>query len=360
MKKRYNKFIVIFLVVVLVFLIVHKQRDWLPYYNYQFTKYDYLNPADSKDFIVATEGLHCAEMVGIYAVPDFMKTMLQLAFPGKNIVFRNDVKPHFIIRSEAVGGDKGNSILPKAANNCKWTAPYVIISGESYDLRARGYKRDAPPLFSFVSRDVVYSNELYYPYIVHHINNVKQAPVSDKRKFLVYISSQCIKERDKLFSLIKKLNPTAEALGKCSNTSDGKRLPGSWEDLDKIYAQYNFGFAMENKQYPGYITEKILNVFKGGAIPIYWGDSKTVEKIFNPKAYIDVSKFNSFEDAADYIVKLNNDPVALKKIQQEPMFKNNQMPDLLRVDKDSPHIQKNAQLLRKKYYDFLQKKRVTH
>ena len=117
---------------------------------------------------------------------------------------------------------------------------------------------------------------------------------------------------------------------------------------------------MENKQYPGYITEKILNVFKGGAIPIYWGDSKTVEKVFNPKAYIDVSKFNSFEDAADYIVKLNNDPVALKKIQQEPMFKNNQMPDLLRVDKDSPNIQKNAQLLRKKYYDFLQKKGVTH
>ena len=39
---------------------------------------------------------------------------------------------------------------------------------------------------------------------------------------------------------------------------------------------------------PGYITDKIFNVLRGGAIPIYWGDTPTVERLVNPSAFINV------------------------------------------------------------------------
>jgi hypothetical protein len=178
------------------------------------------------------------------------------------------------------------------------------------------------------------------------------------KKFLVYINSNCIKEREELFALIKAKQHSAEALGKCSNTQNGKQAQGGWMDVQDVLAQYKFAFAMENERYPGYITEKILNAFQAGTIPIYWGDSKTVEKFFNPKAYIDVSKFKSLEDAANYIVDLNNNLDKVRAMQQEPMFKDNKMHELFLSDKNSPYVVKYGEILRDKYYDFLRHKKV--
>lgn len=45
-------------------------------------------------------------------------------------------------------------------------------------------------------------------------------------------------------------------------------------------ATYMFSIAHENASYPGYFTEKILDCFATGTIPIYWGDPE-IGKIFN-------------------------------------------------------------------------------
>lgn len=34
---------------------------------------------------------------------------------------------------------------------------------------------------------------------------------------------------------------------------------------------YNYALVFENQQQPGYITEKLLDCFKAGTVPIYWG-----------------------------------------------------------------------------------------
>jgi hypothetical protein len=151
---------------------------------------------------------------------------------------------------------------------------------------------------------------------------------------------------------------SAEALGQCSNPNKTKQ-PGGWGDLDQIYAQYDFGFAMENHQVPGYITEKILNVFRGGAIPIYWGDSETVKNYFNPKAYIDVGEFDSLEKAADYIVQLSQDKKAIARMRQEPIFKDNHMPEIFRISIDPQHplLKRAAEFIRMEYNRALEKDR---
>ena len=134
-----------------------------------------------------------------------------------------------------------------------------------------------------------------------------------------------------MFALIKSKNNAAEALGLCSNPKH-KRLEGGWNNLANIFSQYNFGLAMENRQIPGYMTEKILNVFRGGAIPIYWGDSKTVDKYFNPKAFIDIGKFATFEEAVDYIIDLSKDQKRVAKMQREPIFKSETIPEFFRIN----------------------------
>jgi hypothetical protein len=48
---------------------------------------------------------------------------------------------------------------------------------------------------------------------------------------------------------------------------------------------YMFSFAHENASYPGYFTEKILDCFATGTIPIYWGDPE-INKKFNSDGII--------------------------------------------------------------------------
>lgn len=50
-------------------------------------------------------------------------------------------------------------------------------------------------------------------------------------------------------------------------------------------ATYMFSIAHENAYYPGYFTEKILDCFATGTIPIFWGDPE-IGKVFNTDGII--------------------------------------------------------------------------
>ena len=64
--------------------------------------------------------------------------------------------------------------------------------------------------------------------------------------------------------------------------------PGGYNELKDLYSKYKFVIAMEHAKVPGYLTEKIINAYEAQSIPIYWGDSNTVEEIFNKESYIDL------------------------------------------------------------------------
>jgi hypothetical protein len=51
-----------------------------------------------------------------------------------------------------------------------------------------------------------------------------------------------------------------------------------------LYSNYKYCLTMENKASKGYMTEKLLNAFMGGCLPIYYG-TRGVLEIFNPKAF---------------------------------------------------------------------------
>lgn len=65
------------------------------------------------------------------------------------------------------------------------------------------------------------------------------------------------------------------------------------------------------------MTEKIYHPLLVKSIPIYWG-APNIDQYFNPKCYIDVSKFDSFESAIDEIKRIDQDDALYATFFKEP------------------------------------------
>jgi len=133
-----------------------------------------------------------------------------------------------------------------------------------------------------------------------------------------YIASHSPRHRNEMFNVLKAKDSTVEGLGKANHTKDVV-LPENWWDLPEIYKNYKFGFAMENTNENGYITEKIMNVYRGGAIPIYWGTS-AVKAIFNPESFVYVLDYPSYEDCAADIIAIRDNPTRYEAMRNAPIF----------------------------------------
>ncbi len=81
---------------------------------------------------------------------------------------------------------------------------------------------------------------------------------------------------------------------------------------------YKFTIAFENISMPGMVTEKIIQAFEAGSIPIYWGDD-AVTKLFNPKAFINCADYSSWEEVINRVKELDqNDDEYMQMILVPP------------------------------------------
>jgi hypothetical protein len=95
----------------------------------------------------------------------------------------------------------------------------------------------------------------------------------------------------------------------------------------KIASKYRYVMCFENDLYPGYVTEKPIEAYLSGAIPLYWGlDSRG---FLNPKAVINLNDFDGMEKWTNYIDKVENDFYLFKKIYEQPILV--KQPDLKEV-----------------------------
>jgi len=76
--------------------------------------------------------------------------------------------------------------------------------------------------------------------------------------------------------------------GNYKNNIDGA-IQGSYHStaLIDFYKLSRFAITMENSQEEYYITEKIINGFRAGIIPIYWGSPHST-KYFNSKRFLEL------------------------------------------------------------------------
>ena len=62
---------------------------------------------------------------------------------------------------------------------------------------------------------------------------------------------------------------------------------GIAEDKQRTLGKYNFVLAFENSDFSGYITEKIVDAFKAGAVPLYWGGGEFLKETIPLDCYMD-------------------------------------------------------------------------
>jgi len=88
--------------------------------------------------------------------------------------------------------------------------------------------------------------------------------------------------------------------------------PHPCDDKMKTISGYKFALCFENISYPGYITEKIIDCFVAGVIPIYLGAPDILD--FVPKeAFINLREFDSWTGLHNYL-KVITEEEALKII----------------------------------------------
>lgn len=69
---------------------------------------------------------------------------------------------------------------------------------------------------------------------------------------------------------------------------------------------YKFTIAFENQSFAGYTTEKLVDPFLAGSVPIYFGDP-LVDYDFAPGSYLNLASFGSIRRLAEAVVELSTD-----------------------------------------------------
>lgn len=104
-------------------------------------------------------------------------------------------------------------------------------------------------------------------------------------KFACAIVSNQEPTRMRVIEALQKIGPV-DVFG---SGSEG----GPVTDKYAVASDYRFMVAMENDLYPGYVTEKLVDSWTAGCIPIWWGLDEA--KLFNPKAILNLTSLGSIE-----------------------------------------------------------------
>jgi hypothetical protein len=91
----------------------------------------------------------------------------------------------------------------------------------------------------------------------------------------------------------------------------------------EVAKDYKYMLCFENDLFPGYITEKLLDAYTCGTVPLYWGLLGD-EQFINRKSFINAADFASLSDFAEFVAQLN--PEAYGKIYSQPLLSG--MPNL--------------------------------
>ena len=81
--------------------------------------------------------------------------------------------------------------------------------------------------------------------------------------------------------------------------------PEFCQNKELVLKDYKFAICFENTAMPGYITEKIIDCFLCGVIPIYLG-APNITEVIPKKAFIDFRDFTTLEELNEYIKNIND------------------------------------------------------
>lgn len=123
--------------------------------------------------------------------------------------------------------------------------------------------------------------------------------------------------RNAFFHALHARRPV-DGLGWHLNNTGVVVKPG-WTAKIRVLARYRFVFAFENESYPGYVSEKPLDGFQAGAVPLYWGCPQATREI-DPAAMIDLTGCDDDDAACARVLAAADDYDAWRAMRETPPF----------------------------------------
>lgn len=205
----------------------------------------------------------------------------------------------------------------------KYSCAKIYYTGEniSPDFNLVDYGMGFPEI-EFYDRYLRLPHYVLYPRACELA--LKKTELTDEeylnRGFCNYVISNAISDpaRSQMIALLEKYKPLASG-GRYHNN-----VGGPVTDKIDFARGYKFSIAFENSGARGYTTEKIMEAFASGTVPIYWGNPD-IAKEFNPRAFINCHDFKSFEEAAEYIRQVDNDDELYLSMAKAPIITDDSM-----------------------------------
>ena len=146
---------------------------------------------------------------------------------------------------------------------------------------------------------------------IDSITNGRTLDLSQKIKFCAMIAGNPEGLRINLYNSLHKYKPV-DGYG----LMFGNSLRQSKFD---ILPEYKFCLCPENSVYDGYVTEKLIDAYAGGTVPIYGGDI-SVSEDFNHNAFLNYQEIKDMEKFVEHVSFFDRNTEAYRSVYERPLL----------------------------------------
>jgi hypothetical protein len=251
---------------------------------------------------------------------DFFHFFFDLAFDG--VVYTNNPHEADLVVTSVFGNvytdpNKtlsfiGENIRPNFVNyNYSLSFDYDTYGGRNFRLPL-WYARIAWPGFIQKPRKSNSHNHGYEDLIsINSLTKGRTLDMSQKTKFCAMIAGNPEGLRVNLYNSLskdKQVDGYGNMFGNSLRTSKFE-----------ILSDYKFCLCPENSIYDGYITEKLIDAYAGGTVPIYSGDISVAED-FNYKAFLNYQEIKNVEALVNYLIDYDKNLEWYQDMYEEPLL----------------------------------------
>jgi hypothetical protein len=231
------------------------------------------------------------EIKNYYELPDVLA--IQMFLPDKytyQIVDESESADICIVGIQHTD----NSLLRTNEHNIFLSVENFSVGWSHYQHWNKYGRNNNPLIHTYIYNDVAHPilNQIPAIYLrckyfqsIYSPESIQNKNVDFHQKKFCLFTSRNIWNSNKQ-SVVKQLSTLGpiDFLHKYNNVLKDKTCYHSPELLS-VYSQYKFVICFENSKTPGYVTEKIFNVFLSGSIPIYDGAPNITDYII-PGSFI--------------------------------------------------------------------------
>jgi hypothetical protein len=199
----------------------------------------------------------------------------------------------------------------------------ILFSGEPFLTNSDKYDL---LMYSHETQKNIVDLPLYAVYMHGNLllNRIINRPLITKipEKFCCFIvSNDSCTIRNNMFHYLNQYKKV-DSCGKYANNMQFVIPHLYWtEEFREFISKYKFIICFENNKQATYSTEKIVNPYVAGTIPIYWGSSH-IHKVFNKNTmvYLENDSIESYQKIIKKIIELDNsDEKYIEFINRHPI-----------------------------------------